>query len=64
MNRIRDLIDKRIKHAQASAVAVVSVIMMVFLSIKNITQRIYDCEYYWTIGDPVFENGIHILSFP
>lgn len=43
---------------------IISAIMMVYLSVKNAVHMYYDCEYYWNIGNPVFEDGIHLLRFP
>ncbi len=64
MKDIRSFFNKRIPHAGLVSASIIFVIMMTYLSINNVTQMIYDCEYYWTIGDPVFESGIHLLNFP
>lgn len=65
MNNIKALPEKRIPYARLVTIGIMFVILMVYFNIHNVIQLYYDSTYYWTIGDPVFDNRmINLMNFP
>lgn len=65
MNK-KSQIDKRINQRAYAWIlfGVIFITSIVFSKIINVTYYRFDSDWYWTFGDPVFENGFHLLRFP
>ncbi len=64
MNKIKKIIDYELKYASWISFSIEATIIMVYLSIRNITKFYYDAAYYWVIANACFDGKLSLRSFP
>lgn len=64
MNAIRQFLDRKYPHFDIVTLCVSFLVVMVYLTVRNVTIFHHDGLMYWTVADPVFKDGLHLTNFP
>lgn len=57
-------LERKIPHLNIITFLASFIIMITYLSIINVRTFYWDADWYWTVGEPVFQNGVHFTNFP
>lgn len=64
MNAMKQFLDRKYPHLDIVALCASFLAVMAYLTFRNVTVFHHDALSYWTLAEPVFQDGLHLMNYP